>query len=183
MWCGISLWWIWIICPGCGPSQTLVPHQPFLLEAWRGNLKRHPLSLGALLSSSQNIGVLSTPFQLQSTSLWGLLWEKLMPSQPDQLVWKLLWNEVILKPAYEAVDSVAQYQWIFLIFWQIYIMLRIYYPQTFNMTRLSCSSSVNILNLLRAVFRLLLKFLPLVISGSQILVLKYDLYFEYKIKK
>lgn len=34
----------------------------FFLEGWGGDLKRHPLSLGLLLSSNKDIGVLSTPF-------------------------------------------------------------------------------------------------------------------------
>ena len=33
IWCGISLWPVWVSCPGCVPSQLLVHLQP---SCWLG---------------------------------------------------------------------------------------------------------------------------------------------------
>lgn len=58
--------------PGSGSPRAYWP-------LWR--------SVPALLSSTQNVDVLSTSFQqkFQSTALWELLWGKLTPSQTDPI--------------------------------------------------------------------------------------------------
>ena len=81
----ISLWSVWVSCPSCVPSN-LSPTPSLLAfgeEGWKDGLD----AVSALLCSSQNTGVLSTHFQpqIQSTALWGLLWGKLTPSQPDSI--------------------------------------------------------------------------------------------------
>jgi len=85
LWCGISLWLVWVSYLVYGPLKPLVHHQPMGLwrEGWRDNLD----AIRALHGSGQNIGVLSTPFllQIQSTALWWLLPGKSTPPQPDQI--------------------------------------------------------------------------------------------------
>ena len=36
LWCGISLWPVWVSCPGCAPSQLLVHPQP---PHWQGSVR------------------------------------------------------------------------------------------------------------------------------------------------
>lgn len=79
--CGTSLWSDWV---SCAPSPPLAHPQPSALwcGVWRGSLA----VVQALLSSSQKIGVVSTPFQLrvQNTAApHGLLREKVDPLQAD----------------------------------------------------------------------------------------------------
>ena len=61
IWYRISVWLVWVSCPGYVPSQDLTQPQPAIeggQKCWRDSLDAVP----ALLSSSQNTGVLSTPF-------------------------------------------------------------------------------------------------------------------------
>lgn len=67
-------------------TQTSLHFQPtgfWQWENWTDSLN----VVWTLLSRSQNTGVLSTPFSLQtqSTMLSGLLWGKWTPPQPDQM--------------------------------------------------------------------------------------------------
>ena len=85
IWYRISLWSEWHSCPGYVSSQVL-PTSSLLAMRGEGVLWRDSIdTVRALLSSNQNISVLSAPFwlQTQSTALWGPLWGKSTPSQPD----------------------------------------------------------------------------------------------------
>lgn len=85
IWYGISLWTTWVSCPGCVPSWDHA-------HPWPGSWGDCAGAVPALLSCSQNTGVLPAPLQLPvySTALWGLLWR----------------NELCLSPRLQQKNSV-----------------------------------------------------------------------------
>lgn len=90
IWHGISLWLIWVCCPGSVPSQDLAHSQSL---AGGRMLRASADAAPALPSSSQNTGVLPAPFwvPMQSTAPWGLLRENELHLSQTQytLVWYL----------------------------------------------------------------------------------------------
>jgi len=59
---GISLWSLWVNCPGYVPPKILHTPSLHVMGGWWGNVGESLDAVQALLSSSQNTGVLSICF-------------------------------------------------------------------------------------------------------------------------